>query len=186
MMGDSLQDQLKALGLAKQKPRPPRKKARKKAVQKKIIIMKAPNSANADMSLDRAYRLRNKEEKQSAHQKKEQKWLQDLERRRVNKQIHELVKAHTLNDKKADLKRNFLYKGRIRSVLCTPEQLKALNDGELGLVFLRGSYVLMLPDHVELVRAISEDHIPDLRGSELDQEGEDEGDEFKVPDDLTW
>ena len=91
--------------------------------------------------------------------------------------------SHALNDSKAEVKRNFLYKGRIRGVLVTPEQLKALNAGELGLVFLRGNYVLMLPEHVELVRAVSDEHVPDLGGAEPDDEEESE---HKVPDDLVW
>ena len=134
------------------------------------------------MSLDQAYRLRIKEEKKSAHDKKEFKRLEDLKRRRINNQVQELIEGKALNDKKAEVKRNFVYKGRIRGVLVTPEQLKALNAGELGLVFLKGNYILMLPEHVELVRAISADHVPDLGGSEPD----DEDDEFKVPDDLVW
>ena len=55
-----------------------------------------------------------------------------------------------------------MYKGRIRSVLVTPEQLRSLNEGELGLVFLRGSYFLLKPEIVEQVRSISPDHVPAL------------------------
>ena len=172
-MSNSLQDQLEALGLAN-----------KKQSAKKLKPARKPKAkSSVEMSLDQAYRLRKKDEKQSAHAKKEQKRLLDLERRRINTQVQGLVKAHALNDEKAEVKRNFVYKGRIRSVLVTPEQLKAVNAGELGVVFLRGNYILMLPEHVELVRAISEDHIPDLGGSEPDDEGDDE---HKVPDDLIW
>jgi uncharacterized protein YaiL (DUF2058 family) len=174
-MSESLQDQLKALGLAKEKPRKQRSHNKKRKHEPAA-------KSEAEMSLDQAYRLRQKEEKESARLKKEEKRLQDLERRRINKQVQELVDAHALNDKKAELKRNFMYKGRIRSVLVTPEQLKALNAGELGVVFIRGSYILMLPEHVEQVRAISADHVPDLGSDSPD----DEDDEFKVPDDLVW
>lgn len=175
MTAKTLQDQLRELGLAN-KPERSRGQSRKKSRAKK--------PADSGMSLDQAYRLREREEKQAIRQKKEQKRLEDLQRRRVNKQIQELVDAHALNDKQAEIKRNFLYKGRIRSVLCTPEQLKALNAGELGVVFLRGNYILMLPEHVELARIISEDHIPDLGADS--PEDPDEGDQFKVPDDLVW
>ncbi len=174
-MSKTLQDQIRALGLAK------RQKPAKKKVRKKVQASKS--RADAEVSLDQAYRLRQKEEKQSARDKKEHKRLLDLQRRQVNKQIQELVNEHALNDKQAEVKRNFLYKGRIRSVLVTPVQLKALNAGELGLVFLKGNYILMLPEHVELVRAISDDHVPDLGGSEPD-DGDDG--EHKVPDDLVW
>ena len=172
-MSDSLKDQLLALGLAKKHKPKPRKQAKK---------VKNP-ATDAGISLDQAYRLRQKEEKQLAHTKKENKRLEDLKRRQVNRQIQDLVDAHALNDKKAEVKRNFVYKGRIRSVLVTPEQLKALNVGDLGVVFLRGNYVLMLPEHVELVRAISGDHVPDLGGGEPDDEVDED---HKVPDDLIW
>ena len=182
-MSNSLKDQLIALGLA-DKHKAGKKASSRKPSEKphKKPSRKSTGNTGGDVSLDQAYRLRKQEEKQSVQAKKEQKRFQDLQRRRVNKQIQELVDTYALNDRKAELKRNFLYKGRIRSVLCTPEQLKALNGGELGVVFLRGNYLLMLPEHVELVRAVSEDHIPDLGGNEPD----DEDDEHKVPDDLVW
>ncbi len=91
------------------------------------------------------------------------------------------MEQHKLNDPGAELKRNFLYKGRIRSVRVTPQQLKSLNDGELGLAFLRGSYFILKPEIVEQVRAISADHIPELAG------GDEQGDEdHPVPDDMVW
>jgi uncharacterized protein YaiL (DUF2058 family) len=183
-MKESLQDQLLALGLAskaKKKERPktqPPKAARpaKKPRQKSVT--------DSNLSLDQAYRLRAKEEKQAAQTKKEQKLQLDMQRRQINSKMQELATAHALNDKAAEIKRNFLYKGRIRSVLVTPEQLKQLNSGELGLVFVRGNYYIMLPEHVELARAISPDHIPDLRPDEPDNP--DEEGEYKVPDDLIW
>ena len=181
-MSDSLQDQLKALGLAKEKKKVV-KKARKPHPAKQRPARRPPVKSDSEMSLDQAYRLRQKEEKKTAHNKKEHKRLLDLQRRQINLKLQGLVADHALNDKKAEVKRNFLYKGRIRSVLVTPEQLKALNAGELGLVFLRGNYILMLPKHVEQVRAISADHVPDLGGSEPDDDGDDE---HKVPDDLVW
>ena len=134
------------------------------------------------MSLDAAWKLRRKEEKQTAEEEKKRKQEQDRQRRRINQELKQLVDQHALNDSAAELKRNFLYKGRIRSVLVTPEQMKALNAGELGLVFLRGSYFVMAPEHVEAVRAISTDHVPELGGDQGDESEE----EFPVPDDLTW
>ena len=52
----------------------------------------------------------------------------------------------------------------------------------LGCCVYQGNYILMLPEHVEEVRTISADHVPDLSGHGQDQE---EG-AFKVPDDLSW
>jgi len=175
-MSQSLKEQLLALGLAST----PRvsgggASAGPKERQRKPV--------NADLALDQAYRLRAQHEKEAALQKKEEKRLKDLENRRINKQIQALVEAHKRNDAGAEFKRNFMYKGRIRSVLVMPEQLRALNAGELGVVFLRGGYYLLAPQDLEQARAISPDHVPDLSGAEP-SEAEDE--RFKVPDDLVW
>ena len=186
-MGDSLKDQLVALGLAspEDKKRAAKKGGRKKGGGKRAGAGKGGRNRRGhpgEMSLDEAWRARQREEKQSAEEKKRRKQEEDRQRRKINLSLQQLVEKHALNDASAELKRNFLYKGRIRSVLVTPEQMKALNAGELGLVFLRGSYFVMAPEHVEAVRAISADHVPELGGDQGDESEE----EFPVPDDLTW
>lgn len=186
-MGDSLKDQLVALGLARpeDQKRAPKKGGRKKGGGERAGAGKGGRNRRGhprEMSLDAAWRARQREEKQSAEEKKRRKQEEDRQRRTINLSLQQLVEKHALNDASAELKRNFLYKGRIRSVLVTPEQMKALNAGELGLVFLRGSYFVMAPEHVEAVRAISSDHVPDLGGDQGDESEE----EFPVPDDLMW
>ena len=166
-MSNSLKDQLISLGVAKKT-----KSAKDKAGsgKKPVRAKRAGKKGGSELSLDQAYRMRQKEEKETAEAKRQKKRADDLLRRQINGKIQAIVDAHALNDRKAEIKRNFLYKGRIRSVLVTPEQLKALNADELGVVFLRGNYVVMLPEHVEEVRKISADHIPDL-GSDAPEEG---------------
>lgn len=183
-MSESLKDQLLKLGLAKAPPKKPAKKKAGKPGRAGKPTHKQGGKSAGELSLDQAYRLRAKEEKEKARLKKEEKRLLDLERRRINKQVQEITDQHGLNDPKAEIKRNFMYKGRIRSVLCTAEQLRALNAGELGVVFIRGSYILMQPEHVEVVRQLSADHVPELGGNETPNESGD--DEHKVPDDLIW
>ena len=92
-----------------------------------------------------------------------------------------MVKESAIRDAAADTKRNFLYKGRIRSVLATVEQIKEINSGALGVVYLSGNYHLMPTDKIEEIRQFAPDHVPDLSGSE--SEGEEEN---PVPDDLIW
>lgn len=196
-MGDSLKDQLIALGLAKpvqgkERARKQRGKGARKAGAKPAGHAGAKGEPKrgaapvkpdpANVSLDEAYRLREREELRAVEQKKLEKLEQDRIRREINAKIQALVDELALNDAAAELKRNFLYKGRIRSVLVTPAQLKALNAGQLGLVFVRGSYYVMQPEHVEQARAISADHIPDLGTDTADNAEE----EFPVPDDLMW
>jgi len=195
-MSGSLKDQLIALGLAAQKPKPKPKPAPKPEPRQKQHGAKPkpaggkpqrqprkdPQTADS-ISLDAAWKARQREEQQASEQQAAAKRAEDLRRRQVNAEVEALVKDQALNSAEAELKRNFLYKGRIRSALVTPEQLQALNSGALGLVFLRGRYLLLPPELVARVQALSPEHVPDLSGADA---GEDEGDYPPVPDDLVW
>lgn len=192
-MSKSLQDQLLDLGLAKDKPKKnPRNNSRnqarnpsKNSRSRRNRRGKAGNpdhagKQNGEISLDAAYAARDRDEKSRAEQAKAEKRAQDLERRRINTQIGEVLEGQSLNDRDGALKRNFLYKGKIRSVRVNGEQLKALNAGDLALVFLRGDYLVVQPALAEQVRKLSADHVPDLSREEPGDE------EFPVPDDLVW
>lgn len=175
-MSNSLKDQLLALGLApKKNERKPRKVRRPSAAAGK------QKQNNAEISLDQAYKIRLREERLQKEKALADKRQKEQQRREVNQKIKALIKQHAVRDAEADCKRNFLYKGRIRSVLATPEQITDINSGALGVVYLRGHYHLMPMDRVSEIMEFAPDHIPDLRGAE--PEGEDE---FPVPDDLIW
>jgi uncharacterized protein YaiL (DUF2058 family) len=175
-MSNSLKDQLLALGLAPKKTRPePRKqhKARPKVAK--------PKSGSAEISLDQAYRIRNKEERLQKEKAIELKREQERQRRETNQKIKVMVKEGAIRDPAAENKRNFLYKGRIRSVLATREQINEINIGTIGVVYLSGNYHLLQTDKIEEIRQFAPDHIPDLSGTENAEE-----DENPVPDDLIW
>ena len=173
-MSDSLKDQLLALGLASKKPAVKKPRKPSPAVAKK-------KSADADISLDQAYRIRNKEDQRQKQRAIELKREQERQRREINQKIKASIKDNAVRGPNADTKRNFLFKGRIRSVLATREQLIEINNGSLGVVYLSGNYHLMPADKVEEIRQFAADHVPDLRGA--DGEGEEEN---PVPDDLIW
>jgi len=175
-MSNSLKDQLLALGLTPKKPTPRPQKQRKPRPEK----AKAKDS-NAEISLDQAYRIRNKDEQKQKQQAVELKREQERQRREINQKIKALIKECAIRDAAADSKRNFLYKGRIRSVLVTREQISEINNGSLGVVYLSGNYHLMPAAKIEEIRQFAPDHIPDLSGTE----NEDEKDN-PVPDDLIW
>ncbi len=175
-MSNSLKDQLLALGLTPKKSRPKPQKQRKPRPEK----AKAKDS-NAEISLDQAYRIRNKDEQKQKQQAVELKREQERQRREINQKIKALIKENAIRDAAADSKRNFLYKGRIRSVLVTREQIGEINNGSLGVVYLSGNYHLMPTAKIEEIRQFAPDHIPYLRGVE----NEDEKDN-PVPDDLIW
>lgn len=180
-MSESLQDQLLALGLAKEKPRKRRGRKPAKAGKGKGASQARRKSAKGgEISLDAAYRARDRDEKATAAKVKAEKRALDLERRRLNGEIEALLKDKALNDREGELKRNFLYKGKIRSVRVNREQLDALNGGALRLVFLRGDYLVVKPEVAEQVRALSPEHVPELGGDDPGEE------EHPVPDDMVW
>ena len=175
-MSNSLKDQLLALGLASKKSEP-RQKNRYKP---KTATTKRKDS-KAEISLDQAYRIRSKDDRFKKEQAVTQKREQERQRRQINQKIKVLIKECAIRDAAADNKRNFLYKGRIRSVLATPEQISEINAGSLGVVYLSGNYHLMPAEKIAEIQQFAPDHIPDLCGTE--SEGEEEN---PVPDDLIW
>ena len=169
-MSGSLQDQLKALGLARAKPKPkPKLKPKPRA-----------NKGKQEFSLEKAYALKKRDEREQADHARKKKRAEDRQRRLLNNEIRTIVKAHRLNKDDAEIARNFMFRGKIRKIRVTPEQLKLLNAGELGIAYLSGGYHLLADEHVETVRQLSGEHIADLSTA-----AEDDGD-HPVPDDLSW
>ncbi len=175
-MSNSLKDQLLALGLASKKPQVKPKKQHKPRSK-----TARPKESNTEISLDQAYRIRNKDERQKKEQAIAIKRELERQRRQINQKIQLLIKQHAVRDDAADKKRNFLYKGRIRSVLATADQISEINNGTLGVVYLSGNYHLLPADKIEEIRHFAPDHIPDLAGSVSEAEKEN-----PVPDDLIW
>jgi uncharacterized protein YaiL (DUF2058 family) len=184
-MSKSLQDQLLALGLAKEKARSSGRKPApgKRENSRKSMAGEKTVHSNSELSLEAAYRLRNKQAKEQAKQSRERKRQEDRRRRQLNNVIRAIVQPNRLNDPKAELARNFMYKGRIRKVNVTADQLMSLNKGDTGLVYLSGGYHLLSCEHVAQIQELSADHVPEL--SVNDNYADEEG-QFPVPDDLIW
>ena len=190
-MSKSLQDQLLALGIANEKPKKTRQPSRRTPdnADQRLGAGSSPKkrqgqgiqAAGDEVSLDRAYALRKQEEKKQADTARKRKQAEDRRRRQLNKEIRAIVGKHRLNVTKAEVARHFMYRGRIRKINLTPDQLKALNAGELGIAYLSGGYHLLAPEHVEAVRKLSAEHVPDLASGNSEKT-----EEFPVPDDLTW
>ena len=176
-MSDSLKEQLLALGLAPKKA-PPKKGKPVKGKGKRLSGRK-PDPGG--VSLDEAYKLREREEQRQKSREAARKRELERQRREINKKLKAIVEMHAIKDEKADTKRYFMYKGRIRHVLATREQINEINEGTLGVVYLRGNYHLAPSAIVEKVRAIAPDHIPDMAGEEREEEQD-----HPVPDDLIW
>jgi len=126
-MSKSLKDQLLDLGLASRKQEShPRKKRKPQNKPRKT------GHTKAEISLDQAYRIRSNDEREQKQRALERKREQERRRRELNQRIRHSIKEFALRDETADKKRNFLFKGRIRSVLATGEQIKQINDGSTG------------------------------------------------------
>jgi len=115
-----------------------------------------------NISLEQAYRIREAEEKSAKQRARERKLEEDRLRAMLNRQIRQVIDSGRLNLPDASESRYFMYKARIRKVHVSPEQLAALNKGELGVVYLAGGYHILASEQVEEVRKLSPAHVPDL------------------------
>ncbi len=168
LVSDSLQNQLKALGLAR-----PRSKPKPKP---------KPRKGKQEFSLGKAYALKQQDEQKQADHARKKKLAEDRQRRQLNNEIRKIVQAHRLNRDDAEIGRNFMFRGRIRKIRVTSEQLKALNAGELGIAYLSGGYHLLVNEHAESVRQLCAEHVADLSTEAGDR---DDG-AHPVPDDIIW
>lgn len=191
----SLQDALLKTGLAEERQKPGKKGAGSSARRSKQgprdqqrgkKTGKPPGSNRPQPSdLERAWRARRKAEKDEVERVKQARVADQEARRKRNLELDGLVEGKALNVDEAELPRYFEHLGRIRRVMCTREQRDAINSGELGIVNLRGRYLIVEPDVLERYKSLAADLVPDLSGAEPDAR-EDEGDYPPVPDDLTW
>lgn len=190
----SLQDALLKAGLAEERPKERSRPAGKtragrpagtQPVRKPAAKAPRPKAApsRAESDLARAYKAREQAEVAEKERVKRERLAAQEARRQRNLKLDEILGGNTLNRKEAEHPRYFEHLGRIRRVLCLPEQRQQLNDGQLGLVSLRGSYLLVSLETMEAFRAVAPDLVPDL----TPKEPEDDGSDYPpVPDDLIW
>ena len=144
---------------------------------------KSGKKSSGDMSLASAYAQKARAEKQKKEQEKKARVADQEMRRKRNLELEELVKDKPLNEDAAEIPRYFEHIDRIRKVMVTSEQLKALNAGDIGLVSLRGRYLLVDTETYGKYKSIAPDLCPDLDKpsvSEVEEAG------FEVPEDLRW
>lgn len=194
-MSDSLKDQLLGLGF-KPAPKPERRPAPKpsphpprsgpKAGQGRGKLRPCPVSAE-EMDLAKAFALRNAQEKREREQAEREKQEKALAKKQAKEAVARLLEGRALNSETAEIARHFMYGGKIKRVYVTPEQLGALNAGELGVVQFNGRYCLVPKDVALAVR----DLLPALvalycDGSEESLPDDYADPKYQVPDDLIW
>lgn len=190
----SLQDALLKTGLADARRKPDKKRAgapntdrrQQPGNRKKKSGKRAAGGKPQASDLERAWIARRKAEKDEKERVKQARVADQEARRKRNLELDRIVEGKALNVQDAELPRYFEHLGRIRRVLCTPAQREAINNGELGIVNLRGRYLIVGPDVLAEYRALAEDLVPDLSGSEPEGSSEGDDDYPPVPDDLAW
>ena len=143
----------------------------------------AAKKSGGGLTLEEAYRLRQQQERQEQNQDKLRQQREQEARRQRNLKLDAIVKDKILNDAAADIRRYFEYGERIRHLYVTQEQLDALAEGKLGIVVLRGRYLLLDAEALAEFQAVAPDLVPDLSKSASGEEGDSADD---VPEDLRW
>lgn len=97
------------------------------------------------------------------------------------RKLQALLAGKALNFADAGHVRNFEFAGKIRRLFVTPEQLRDVNAGHLGVV-MHGGHALLVTREVALqAQAIAPELVPvlvDPSAARADDDG--------VPDDLMW
>jgi uncharacterized protein YaiL (DUF2058 family) len=140
-----------------------------------------------EIDLGKAYALRALQEKQERIAAEAARQEEARRRREARAKLTEFAKDKALNTADADIARHFPYGGKIKRVHVTPEQLRALNAGELGVLQLDGRYMLV----TAAVLAEAEAIFPQAIALKVDPDapaGEDPyaDPQYQVPDDLVW
>ncbi|GAB3733571.1 DUF2058 family protein [Luteimonas pelagia] len=202
-MSDSLRDQL--LGLGFKAPAPPQRKDARKDARKggRGGQPSGPpagkpsgrggqrpprgQKSREDIDLAKAYAIRAQREKDERIAAEQARQAAARARREALARVEAMVSGHALNDAEADIARHFEYGGRIKRVYVTRAQLEALNAGRLGVVQLRGRYLLVEAALLDDVGAVFADAVA-LRVDPTAAAGDDPyaDPRYQVPDDLTW
>ncbi len=172
-MSESLRDQLLKAGFKPSPPAQPNKHARHKPEPRKPREPGEPDLAKAFALRAKADRA----EREAAEREAREKAAAKKERKR---KLQELLGGKALNRDDAEQVRNFEFAGKIRRVYVTPEQLRQLNAGDLGVVMHNGRALIVARDIALEVQALAPDVVALLVNPNAPVAGD------GVPDDLVW
>ncbi|KRD79616.1 DUF2058 family protein [Lysobacter sp. Root983] len=140
-----------------------------------------------DIDLAKAYAIRAQREKDERIAAEQAKQEEARQRREARARLAELVKDQALNVPDAEIARHFPYGGKIKRIYVTPDQLKALNAGELGVLQMDGRYVLVSAQMLAQAEAVFAPAVAlkvDPNAPAQDDPYADP--QYQVPDDLVW
>jgi uncharacterized protein YaiL (DUF2058 family) len=147
----------------------------------------APPKSQEEIDLAKAFALRSQQEKREREVAEREKQEAVRQKKMAKEAVAKVLEGQTLNSPDADIARHFSYGGKIKRLYVTPDQLTALNAGELGIVQQNGRFHLVSKDITLAVRAL----LPSLVAlyCDGDEESLPEGYDdprFQIPDDLIW
>ncbi len=204
-MSDTLRDQLLGLGF-KPAPKPAPRPARNKPAAPRADGPRQPHGARPagaakkparkgeraarsreDIDLAKAYAIRAQREKDERVRAERARQEEARLRREARAKLEAFLQGRVLNDPAAEIARHFPYGGKIKRIYVNPEQLRALNGGELGVVQLNGRYCLVAAADL----AEAETIFPAAVALKVDpaapaDENPYADPKFQVPDDLVW
>jgi uncharacterized protein YaiL (DUF2058 family) len=206
-MSNSLRDQLLGLGFkTPAKPEKPEKnyakpraaetahKQHKPAARphaahpaKQHIHKKPAPKSQEEIDLAKAYALRSDKEKQERIEAERLKQEDAKRKRELKAKVQLVIKDKALNVEAAEQVRHFEYNGKIRRVYVTPEQLKEISTGSLGIVQFDGRYLIVPAQTANEIKQL----LPSLVAVLIDPDAPKTDDPYSdpayhVPDDLMW
>ncbi|MDM7554542.1 DUF2058 family protein [Xanthomonas fragariae] len=146
-----------------------------------------PARIREDIDLAKAYAIRAQREKDERIEAERVKQEEARLRREAKAKLEELLKDKGLNHADADIARHFPYGGKIKRIYVTADQLKALNAGELGVLQLKGRYLLVTAEVLAEAEAVFAPSVA-LKVDPNAPAGDDPyaDPQYQVPDDLVW
>jgi uncharacterized protein YaiL (DUF2058 family) len=147
----------------------------------------APRHARSEFDLGKAYALRAQKEKDERIAAERAKQEEARLRREARAKLAVLLEGKALNDAGAEQVRHFEYGGKIKRVHVTPEQLAALNRGELGVLQAEGRYVLVTAEVLAQAKEIFAPAVALQVDPDAPAPADDYADpKYQIPDDLAW
>ena len=185
-MSLSLRDQLLAAGFKAPAPEPPKPRRDHKPPRE----LKSGEPKGGEPSLAHAYQIRAETEKREREEAQRRAQEEAQRKREQRQKLSALVAGKAQNDPNGEHARNFTYGKKIRKVNVTPEQLRALNAGELGVAQVDGRFLILAPELIREVLALAPQHValfvPDGIGASANPDEDYSDPRFQVPDDLVW
>ncbi|MCX7555570.1 DUF2058 family protein [Xanthomonadaceae bacterium JHOS43] len=195
-MSDSLKDQLLKLGFKT----PPREESRNRNTAPNKPAGRKPQGGkpaaggrpgkprtSGEIDLAKAFAIRAQREKEERIEAERQRQEEARLRREAKARLTEFLSRARLNDEAAEIARHFEYGGKIRRIHVTPEQLGALNAGELAVVQLAGRYHLVSAADGSEAERISPGALALLADPNTPSDDDVYADpKYQVPDDLVW